>query len=297
MSRALRILNMALSSSKTEEVVRENQNILNSMPQNIDINSCEIVFLDESTPPNEIGEKSNQSISNELFMLETPNDWKGSTYSATKILSTCSTNKENRPPSPDEIMTDSQNNLELNVNSFACVNNTMLNADVPINKESQSTACVPEEEFLVNLVPDVQSSVCSASSMLNTTFPTEDRVHATGSFEDHIDSELLPDDEGSSGTDDESEGECNEGSQKASDESNEQTVNKKRKVRGTNKRQENKKLRMHGKQYVGFRRPSGQRNTFQDTKRYERKMGPRCMSNACRNSSVRKCNEIKDQDF
>lgn len=60
------------------------------------------------------------------------------------------------------------------------------------------------------------------------------------------------------------------------------------------KRELNKKLRMEGKEYLGFRRPRNQKLTPQDVKRESRKLGPPCTSLTCRKSSKRMCNEIND---
>uniref|UniRef100_A0A6P7GG78 Uncharacterized protein LOC114342134 n=1 Tax=Diabrotica virgifera virgifera TaxID=50390 RepID=A0A6P7GG78_DIAVI len=57
-----------------------------------------------------------------------------------------------------------------------------------------------------------------------------------------------------------------------------QEINKpknKKKQKGENKKEKNKLLRMRGEKYLGFRKPAGQRNTFHDKSRTERKMKAR----------------------
>lgn len=50
----------------------------------------------------------------------------------------------------------------------------------------------------------------------------------------------------------------------------------KRKRSKENQRVLNKNKRMEGQKYLGFRKPKGQKNTFNDTERSERKLLPRC---------------------
>lgn len=65
--------------------------------------------------------------------------------------------------------------------------------------------------------------------------------------------------------------------------------------RGT-KRKLNKKLRMEGKQYLGFRRPKNQKLTYQDIERHPRIMGAACTSKTCKKSQKRMCNNITELD-
>lgn len=61
------------------------------------------------------------------------------------------------------------------------------------------------------------------------------------------------------------------------------------------KRNLNKKLRMLGKDYLGF---TGMGNILkQNQPRGKRKMGPRCESAGCKRSSLRKCSEIMDDEI
>lgn len=75
----------------------------------------------------------------------------------------------------------------------------------------------------------------------------------------------------------------------------------KRKRKGANKREINKKLRMEGKAYVGFRKPTHQKNTFHDTKREERKIKERCNCREKAKKPTKKCylitNEKKEKLF
>ncbi|CAH1106727.1 unnamed protein product [Psylliodes chrysocephalus] len=74
------------------------------------------------------------------------------------------------------------------------------------------------------------------------------------------------------------------------DENAEENLSK-RKREKTNQRHLNKRLRMQGQEYLGFRKPRNQRNTFNDTKRAERRLKPRC---DCRDKKklLRKCKLI-----
>lgn len=76
-------------------------------------------------------------------------------------------------------------------------------------------------------------------------------------------------------------------------EANRTTV-KKKCVLGENRKLINKKLRMQGKQYLGYRRPNNQTKTFQDVIRGSRKLGVTCISPFCKKSRLRKCNEISE---
>ncbi|XP_074026330.1 uncharacterized protein [Leptinotarsa decemlineata] len=79
-----------------------------------------------------------------------------------------------------------------------------------------------------------------------------------------------------------------------SDHSDEGNKDKKRKVvKGENKRHMNKKLRMSGQNYLGFRKPKNQNNTFHDTPREERRLKPRCN---CKKVIRRKCQEVSEQN-
>lgn len=71
---------------------------------------------------------------------------------------------------------------------------------------------------------------------------------------------------------------------------------KRKKVKGHNKRVINKKLRMAGKNYLGFRKPSNQKNTFHDAGREERKLKDRCACKKKSKDSTRKCYQISDED-
>lgn len=62
----------------------------------------------------------------------------------------------------------------------------------------------------------------------------------------------------------------------------------------TNQKELNQKLREKGKSYLGYRRPAGQKRTFHDTQRKERKLGPACTSKFCKKSGKRKCSDIPD---
>ena len=80
----------------------------------------------------------------------------------------------------------------------------------------------------------------------------------------------------------------------ASDSSSEGRNYKKRKIaKGQNKRHLNKKLRMSGQNYLGFRKPRNQKNTFHDTPREERQLKPRC---TCKKTLSKKCSEISEQN-
>lgn len=69
----------------------------------------------------------------------------------------------------------------------------------------------------------------------------------------------------------------------------------KRKRGKTNQRQLNKRLRMQGEGYLGFRKPRNQRKTFNDTKRAKRRLKPRCDCGDEKNS-LRKCKLIAEND-
>ncbi|CAB3222608.1 unnamed protein product [Arctia plantaginis] len=73
----------------------------------------------------------------------------------------------------------------------------------------------------------------------------------------------------------------------------------KRKRSKENQRVLNKKKRMEGQKYVGFRKPRGQKNTFNDTERSERKLLPRCncsKKDTKVTNSTKKCYEITEAD-
>lgn len=55
-----------------------------------------------------------------------------------------------------------------------------------------------------------------------------------------------------------------------------------------------KRLRMEGKEYVGYKRPRGEK--VQPQIRNSRVMGPRCISNFCKKSKIRCCDEVGDDD-
>lgn len=59
------------------------------------------------------------------------------------------------------------------------------------------------------------------------------------------------------------------------------------------KTNKNKKLRMEGETYLGYRRTQ-QGQIFHDVKRGERRMGPACRSEMCKKSKVRSCNELQE---
>lgn len=62
----------------------------------------------------------------------------------------------------------------------------------------------------------------------------------------------------------------------AADTEEQNNQKKRKKVKGVNKRIINKRLRMCGEDYLGFTKPRGQRNTFHNMNRPERKLGSRC---------------------
>ncbi|CAG4958826.1 unnamed protein product [Parnassius apollo] len=55
-----------------------------------------------------------------------------------------------------------------------------------------------------------------------------------------------------------------------------------------------KRLRMEGKEYVGYKRPKGEK--VQSQIRNQRVLGPKCSSDFCRNSKLRCCDEVGDDD-
>ncbi|CAG9773276.1 unnamed protein product [Ceutorhynchus assimilis] len=63
--------------------------------------------------------------------------------------------------------------------------------------------------------------------------------------------------------------------------------------RGT-KRKLHQKRRLLGEAYLGYRRPKNQKRTFQDTERNARVMGPMCLSNACKRSKKRWCQDLSE---
>lgn len=69
---------------------------------------------------------------------------------------------------------------------------------------------------------------------------------------------------------------------------------KRKRELGRNTKKINQDLRMKGKAYLGYRRPPNQSKTFQDVEREERKLGIPCISNFCRKTKKRRCNEIDD---
>lgn len=77
------------------------------------------------------------------------------------------------------------------------------------------------------------------------------------------------------------------------------TNSMKRKRSKENQRALNKKKRMEGQKYLGFRKPKGQKNTFNDTERNERKLLPRCncsKKDTKVTNSTKKCYEITEAD-
>lgn len=70
-----------------------------------------------------------------------------------------------------------------------------------------------------------------------------------------------------------------------------------KKVKGINKREINKKLRLTGKNYVGFRKPAKQKNSFHDTPRSEKILGARCkcVEKKVKTIQKRKCHLISEQ--
>lgn len=67
-----------------------------------------------------------------------------------------------------------------------------------------------------------------------------------------------------------------------------------KRVLGINTKKINQELREKGKKYLGYRRPANQTNTFHDTQREERKLGPTCTSTFCAKSKKRKCIDISE---
>lgn len=57
-----------------------------------------------------------------------------------------------------------------------------------------------------------------------------------------------------------------------------------------------KKLRMKGQEYLGYRRPGNSSKVFHDTIRKARKMKEACNSEICKKSNKRFCNEIKEEE-
>ncbi|CAG9772313.1 unnamed protein product [Ceutorhynchus assimilis] len=68
-----------------------------------------------------------------------------------------------------------------------------------------------------------------------------------------------------------------------------------KRVIGINTKRVNQELREKGKKYLGYRRPgANQTNTFHDTQRAERTLGPTCTSTFCAKSKKRKCNDLSE---
>ncbi|CAH1964526.1 unnamed protein product [Acanthoscelides obtectus] len=67
-----------------------------------------------------------------------------------------------------------------------------------------------------------------------------------------------------------------------------------KRLAGGNLKKINQDLRMKGKQYIGYRRPKNQTNTFHDAQREPRKQSLGCSSQFCIKSSKRKCNEVDE---
>lgn len=67
-----------------------------------------------------------------------------------------------------------------------------------------------------------------------------------------------------------------------------------KRILGINTKRINQELREKGKKYLGYRRPANQTNTFHDTQREERKLGPTCTSTFCTKSKKRKCNDLSE---
>ncbi|XP_044750002.1 uncharacterized protein LOC123310551 [Coccinella septempunctata] len=79
----------------------------------------------------------------------------------------------------------------------------------------------------------------------------------------------------------------------SSSSNDEATVTKQKRTKGSGRKRElNKKLRMCGKKYIGFRKPKQQKNTFHDYPRGERLLKPRCH---CKDSS-KQCSKFTDDD-
>lgn len=81
-----------------------------------------------------------------------------------------------------------------------------------------------------------------------------------------------------------------------SEEEQEGNIGNQSKVGRGTKRKLNQKLRLSGKNYLGYRRPKNQKLTFQDTERNARIMGPKCFSEACKRSKKRSCQEISETE-
>ncbi|CAH1108097.1 unnamed protein product [Psylliodes chrysocephalus] len=62
-----------------------------------------------------------------------------------------------------------------------------------------------------------------------------------------------------------------------------------------NQRELNKKRRMQGEEYVGFRKPKNQKKTYNDIKKPKRILKPRCECGG-ENKSNRKCKLLKEHD-
>lgn len=61
------------------------------------------------------------------------------------------------------------------------------------------------------------------------------------------------------------------------------------------KRQKNKKLRMRGQQYVGFKYSQENKKSNQNHIRSERKLRLRCRSNYCLKAKTRQCSEVPEE--
>lgn len=80
------------------------------------------------------------------------------------------------------------------------------------------------------------------------------------------------------------------------EETSENANNRKRKIEH-NKRAINKKRRMTGQQYLGFRKPRHQKNTFHETNRNERKMKKkRCTCNSTAKNPTKHCFKVSEED-
>lgn len=84
----------------------------------------------------------------------------------------------------------------------------------------------------------------------------------------------------------ETEMECSDSSD------NEGQIGKRKRIKKQKKRELNKKLRMKGENYIGFRKPKGQKNTFHDIPRDKRRLKPRCL---CKDPS-KQCIKFTEED-
>lgn len=201
--------------------------------------------------------------------------------------------EENAPSSQDNYCSD---NVDLSSCREDCQNWIEIVVD--------GTTKIPLEDHGNKLVNVLEESFSSQdSAVCNENLAHNKEVDITEDFRD--DSDRGDADAISAEEDDDAEDNdylvpVNESSQDENSEDDSTSINshdgatsgKRKKSQGQNKRIENKKLRMTGKNYLGFRKPRHQKNTFHDTPREERRLKPRCR---CKKSSTKKCCEISDQ--